>query len=105
MGLSYKEFRRGAVPQHYAATLWAAPVVRARTAERTQTPAATWSGISDDALRTTSPEISTPLLTGPGCITSAPLSRWRRDTPKNLAYSTTEGIRAPIILSFWSRSM
>src|SRR5215211_2125783 len=81
VGLSYDQFRGGAVPQHHAATLWAAPVVRARTAERTQTPAATWSGISDDAPRTTSPDISTPLLTGPGCMTSAPLPRWRRDTP------------------------
>ena len=60
MGVTDDQFSGGAIPQHHAATLWTAPVERARTAERTQTPAATWSGMSDEASSTTSPEISTP---------------------------------------------
>ena len=65
----------------HAATSWAAPVARARIAERTEVPAATCDGIREEPSRTTSPEISTPLLTGPGCMTRTPPSRCRRATP------------------------
>src|SRR5215208_2926273 len=64
-----------------AATSWAAPAASTSIAERTWTPADTWSGIRDAPSRTTSPEISIPLLTGPGCITSTPSSRCRLETP------------------------
>ena len=65
----------------HAATLWAAPVARARTAERTAMPEATCAGIREESERTTSPEISKPRLTGPGCMMRPPLFRCRCATP------------------------
>ena len=41
---------------------------------RTATPFATWSRITEEKLSATSGAISTPRLTGPGCITRAPAS-------------------------------
>src|SRR5215217_8684520 len=79
--LADNELGRGPVAAVQAATSCAAPVASARTAERTWTPAATWSGIRDEPSRTTSPEISTPLLTGPGCMTRTPSPRCRLETP------------------------
>jgi hypothetical protein len=60
---------------HHAATLSATPVASARTACRTAMPEATCTDIREESESTALPEISTPRLTGPGCITRAPLLR------------------------------
>ena len=65
-----------------------------RMAMRTATPCETCARITLDGPSATSGEISTPRLTGPGCITSAPgLSRSARSAvrPYIRAYSRTEG--------------
>ena len=71
---------------------------------RTTTPASTWAVITAWGESTTSPAISTPRLTGPGCMTTwrGPRRRpliWYRAT-----YSRSDGTQASVMRSFCIRS-
>ena len=71
---------------------------------RTTTPASTCAVMTACGESTTSPESSTPRLTGPGCI-----STWRGDRRRPLiwyqaAYSRSEGTHVSLMRSCCMRS-
>src|SRR5713101_4587332 len=84
------------------------PASRKRTAMRTATPLVTWSRMTEYGLSATSGEISTPRLTGPGCMIRTSgrqcLSR-SSPSPHTREYSRRVGMKPPVMRSCCRRSI